>query len=240
MKPIVGWMVVYWGPKYDFLDKYAERAMQSKKVEAVLVGDIAHQMPSWLKAKRIPVSVDEFVKRASEVAGVDVRKTCMPDNPGKSNAQLRWMIPDCYPEVFSDYAWTGYTEVDVVWGDMDALLTDELLGQYDVLSTNSYLAVNGPGTLFRNTPEIRSLWRSRMDMFADPKALYIDEAGMNQAVKDSKLRWKSLGVERHWRSDPWNRCQLINGKLFEANQQGKIGQEIFTFHFSNPKRWPVQ
>lgn len=240
MKPIVAWMIVYWGPKYDYLDRWAERIMASEKFMAVLVGDIAQQAPAWMKAKRIPVSVDEFVARASELAGCDVLKTCMPDNPGKSNAQLRWMIPDCYPEAFADFPWTGYTELDVAWGDMDALMTDELMENYDVLGTNSYLAVNGPGTIFRNSPEVCSLWRSRMDMIADPKALYIDEAGMNETVKKSGLRWKSLGVERHWRSDPWNRCKLIGNKLFESDQAGNVGKEIFTFHFSNPKRWPIQ
>ena len=94
-----------------------------------------------------------------------------------------------YGELFADelgsYDYWGYMDNDVVWGDLRAFLTDEVLEAYDKLYTLGHL------TLFRNVPEITSLYRNRLESgyntdfkraFSAPDIFAIDEWGRDGGI----------------------------------------------------------
>jgi hypothetical protein len=149
-------------------------------------------------------------------------------------------MADMYPEAIKGYPWWGYGDWDVVWGDWDSFFADQFLGEYDIISTNAK-TINGPLTIYRNTPEIANLYRKRMDLVTSPDMHCLDESGMQEIVsRDESVRCLYLkDMNAHDRHHTWNRCCMRGGKLYRVDSAGNVGGEILKFHFPAADRWPL-
>lgn len=85
-----------------------------------------------------------------------------------------------YGEMFQDYIkeydFWGHCDADMIFGDIRHFVTDEVLNKYD------RLGVDGFFSLFRNTPEINSIYRKAGDIkqiFTSQKPFGFDEWGLN-------------------------------------------------------------
>lgn len=240
--PVAGIFMPWWGPAPGWESQFIMRACALQSLEIILVGDAAGFEPS-IGLKRIHCTMDEFEARASEAAGVPVHKSTPGFGRGQCLCELRPMMADMYPKAVASYPWWGWGEWDCVWGDWDSYLTDERLDLYDMISSASY-TVNGPFTIFRNTPEFRQLYRKRMEMVASATAQYhMDERGMQEVVVQEIAAGRMLGLypvdlDSHDRTEPWSRCALKGNKLFRMDKTGNLGGELLNFHFPGTNRWP--
>lgn len=233
----------WWGTPPGWESEFLERAMQSRKLAVVLVGDAAGFAPQCSGPIRIPESISGFEARASRAAGVKIDKRPERYPKGQAICELRCMMADVYPDVTEPYSWWGYGDWDVVWGDWDSYLTDEILQRYDAISSNSR-AVNACFQLFRNAPAERRLYAKRMDLITSPEAHFMDESGLEEICLDEaaagRLRCLCAGLNGHDRHPVWNRCLAWHRKLYVMDASGTIGQEVMKFHFPRQKRWPVE
>jgi hypothetical protein len=86
-----------------------------------------------------------------------------------------------YGLIFSDYTrdydFWGYCDIDVIFGNIRAFMTDELLNEYDVISArHDYLT--GCFALFRNNQFMKDLFMHSKDyrkVFTDPRNFFFDE-----------------------------------------------------------------
>lgn len=66
-----------------------------------------------------------------------------------------------YGEIFenylSDYDFWGFCDIDLIWGNIRNFFTDELLTQYEKIGDQ------GHSTIFKNTRDINSLYRKKID-----------------------------------------------------------------------------
>lgn len=67
-----------------------------------------------------------------------------------------------FPEVLKNYDFWGIGDVDVVYGDIRAFMTDLLLNEYDVISSR-HDYITGSFCLFRNNEYINSLFMKSKD-----------------------------------------------------------------------------
>lgn len=86
-----------------------------------------------------------------------------------------------YGEVFSnelsDYDFWGYCDIDLIFGDIRAFITE------DILHSNDKILVDGHISLFRNCPEMNSLFRDQgeypeynfQEAYTTDEACYFDE-----------------------------------------------------------------
>lgn len=238
MKPIAGIFMPWWGPAPGWQDQFIERSRQIESLVPILVGDAA----KWTgpDIPKIPCTMDEFEARASEVAGVKIQKSDPRYSRGQSLCELRPLMADMYPSALGGIAWWGYGDWDVVWGDWDSFFAANDLSKWDIVSTNAK-TVNGCLTIFRNTPEIANLYRKRMDLVTSPDMNgHLDETGMDGIVRSEKVRCLYLqNANAHDRHPIWNRCKLVDGKLYRMDAAGNLGGEILKFHFPAGDKWPL-
>lgn len=102
-----------------------------------------------------------------------------------------------FQEYLKGYEFWGYTDLDVIYGDIRKFLGIEALGQYDVITSRSeFLA--GHFTLIRNEPQFNRLYEQSCDylrVFSSRKVAYFDECGntcwgLMRGEKLSQLRAK--------------------------------------------------
>ena len=220
------------------------RAAEVKSLQVILVGDAAGFSP-WADVPRLPVTMDEFERRASEVAGVTVRKQSPGFPRGQCVCELRPMIADMYPEAVQQLPWWGWGEWDCVWGDWDSYLTEERLDAFDMISSSGY-TVNGCLTLWRNNEYTRRLYLKQQDALRVPTPIYhMDELGAQIVVTSEAAagRIRCLypnGMDTHDRHELWPCCTVRDGKLYRMEVGGKVGRELLNFHFQATNRWPLE
>jgi hypothetical protein len=233
----------WWGPSPGWERQFLLRTTDIEALMPVLVGDAAAWVPE-VRVVRIPCTMDEFQRRASEVSGIAIHKYDPRYIPGQLVCELCPLMADVYQEIIQDYPWWGYGDWDVVWGDWDSFLNDGILSQFDAISTNG-ATVNGPLQLFKNTPSIVRLYQDRPDMVRCPTGDYhLGEAGMESIVRNASAAGRmrclyAAGINAHDRHEVWNRCVLRGKKLYRMDEQGNVGGEILKFHFVRKNRWPL-
>ena len=89
-----------------------------------------------------------------------------------------------YGEIFSKelqgYDFWGHCDIDLVWGDIRKFYTEEILDTYEKVG------FNGHSNLYRNTPEVCSRYRTKIegkmyykDVYSVDKGYAFDEPGMD-------------------------------------------------------------
>ena len=142
------------------------------------------------------MTFEEYVQNAREKAKIDFR----PANAYKL-CDLRPLYPIIHFEDIKDADFYGWTDMDILFGDIRSFYTDELLSKYDVLSTHA-VRVSGHLALFRNTKKYRNLylkiydWRKKL---AHPHFVGIDEHGVTNAL--TMTFWDKLNEKMGWNID---------------------------------------
>lgn len=67
-----------------------------------------------------------------------------------------------FEEYLSDYDFWGHCDLDIIFGDIRTFMTNELLANYDVISSR-HDYITGSFALWRNTPEINTLFMKSKD-----------------------------------------------------------------------------
>lgn len=241
--PVAAIFMPWWGEAPGWEKQFLRRAAQLQSLRVVLVGDAARFCP-WMELPRIPCSMDAFESRASQAAGVPVRKCDPRVSRGQAICELRPLLADMYTEIIASYAWWGWGDWDCVWGDWDSYLTGERLLQYDMISSSSY-TVNGPLQLLRNTAECRILYRRRLDLVQSPDMQYLDESAMQQIVAEEAAAGRirclyPADLDTHDWHEQWPGCLLRGKTLYRVDRDGNIGAELLNYHFQHTNLWPLE
>lgn len=99
-----------------------------------------------------------------------------------------------HEEQLKKYDFWGYGDVDIVWGNIRKIYSDELLSRYDVLSTHSD-RISGHFALFKNNEKNRKqAFRCRhwKEILSNEKNLIFDEQGFTLTYHPvARLLWKA-------------------------------------------------
>jgi len=136
---------------------------------------------------------EEYIENARWVSGVNLR----PANPYKL-CDLRPLYPIIHFDDIRDADFYGWTDMDVLYGNIRSFYTDDILSTYDVISTHA-TRISGHLALFRNLPKYRNLycriydWKNRLE---DPYYNGIDESGITNAL--CITIFDKLNEKMHW------------------------------------------
>lgn len=85
---------------------------------------------------------------------------------------------DMFEKEIADYDFWGYCDIDLVFGNIRNFITDDILCSYDRMFVFGHLSI------YRNSPEMRELYRSKVDnclyykdVFSSPDSYAFDEFG---------------------------------------------------------------
>ncbi len=163
-----------------------------------------------------------------------------------------------YGEAFSDYLgkydFWGYCDVDLIWGDARKFLTEDILDEYDRIFTRGHCS------LFRNTKEVNSYYRTLLpkghleyqEVFQSDQIWCFDEWGEHcgggisvifkehgiptydlPVMGDIQYGKGSFFINRRDDLEKIDCFKYEDGKAYACNRNGNY--ELLYFHFQKRK-----
>ena len=99
------------------------------------------------------ISFEDYKKKVSAKLGINF----YPDNPYKL-CDLKPMLGFIHEEEINSYDFWGFSDIDLVYGDLRQYYTSERLSKFDLYSTHAR-RVSGHLCLMRNTKKMREAFR---------------------------------------------------------------------------------
>jgi hypothetical protein len=122
--------------------------------------------------KKVSYSINQFKIEAAKALKFEVAVTT-----GYKMCDFKPAYGYIFSDFIKEYDFWGYSDIDVIFGNIRLFMTDELLGEYDLISArHDYLT--GCFALYRNISFMRELFKQSNDyrkVFTDPRNFFFDE-----------------------------------------------------------------
>jgi hypothetical protein len=122
--------------------------------------------------KLVPATLQDFREQASAAIGFDV---CV--DTAYKICDFKPAFGEIFSDVLTGYDFWGHCDIDLIFGNIRAFMTDELLRSHDVISCR-HDYITGSFALFKNTPAISQLYRLSRDykkVFTEKENYCFDE-----------------------------------------------------------------
>jgi len=128
------------------------------------------ELPANVKV--IPYSLKQFNIDATKALGFEVTV-----ESGYKLCDFKPAYGFIFQDYIQNYDFWGYCDIDIIFGNIRAFMTDELLNKYDVIGArHDYLS--GFFALYRNNPAMRELFKQSKDyrkVFTESRNFIFDE-----------------------------------------------------------------
>lgn len=209
-------------------------------VDFLILTDNAEPLNLPSNIRWIPYSMEQFKTDATKALGFEIAL-----EHGYKICDFRPALGCIFADLIPNYDFWGYCDIDVIFGDIRAFMTDELLNEYDVISArHDYLS--GCFSLFRNQPFTGEIFKQSKDyrkVFTNPQNFFFDETNFafpkfKEGLHYSRIQTEVESmthvalrlheenrikasfdfriVEGHPGNMLWNKGKLIYRKEFEA------------------------
>lgn len=177
MKSIVI-LIPYFGKFPEWAPLYFETIRRNPTVDFIFYTDcdIENYPASNIKYKKM--SFGEYISFVNSKIEVEFK----PANAYKL-CDLRPLYAKVHYEDIKNYDFYGWTDMDLLFGDIRSFYTNEILDKYEVISTHK-IRISGHLALFRNTAKNRNYYKKIYDWkskLTHPYFVGIDEHGITNA-----------------------------------------------------------
>ncbi len=245
-RPLV--LIVQWfGPWPDWINFFVESCKWNKDVDWLVITD---QRPPDNRAGNVRYRHASFATHV-EFIGERIGIRLAASEPYKA-CDFKPCLGFAYEDEIAGYANFGYCDLDVIFGNIRAFYTDDLLQRYDVLSTHErrlsgHLTVLRNDSLHRNAFRRIRHWRRKV---ASPRHTALDEKRFGTVFTQPSL-WSRLTEPRahvlleERYSTPWSRRPWLDGtyqyperwfwKHGALTAEGYGDRQFLYLHFMNLK-----
>lgn len=140
----------------------------------------------------IPYSIEQFKTDVTKSLGFEVAV-----ESGYKLCDFKPAYGSIFQDYIKDYDFWGYCDIDVIFGNIRAFMTDELLNEYDIISArHDYLT--GCFTLYRNNPYMRELFKQSKDyrkVFTESRNFFFDETNFAFKAFEKGLHYSQIQTE---------------------------------------------
>lgn len=171
-------LIPYFGKWPEWIELFFDSVERNSSIDFHFLTDCDTTICSAPNAFFHKMTFDQYVSTAQEKIGVPIN---IP-NPYKI-CDLRPMFGIIHAEIIKSYNFYGWTDVDLLFGNIRHFYSEDLLGQYEVFSTHQ-TRISGHLALFKNTEENRTKyltiynWREALQ---NSSFVGIDEHGITNA-----------------------------------------------------------
>lgn len=193
-------IIPYFGKWPFWMPFFIESCRANPNINWLLLGDCAglEDLPNNVE-QRFFAFVD-YCAFVSECLGINFN----PSNPYKL-CDLKPALGFIHAADVAGHDFWGFSDLDLIYGDLRSYFSDERLRKYKVLSTHER-RISGHFCLLRNEPELNSLFWKIPDFVRraeDPKNHALDEGGFSRIFLWRKNFPKPLfdfvGLFNRWR-----------------------------------------
>jgi hypothetical protein len=170
-------LVCHFGTYPWYLPYFIHSCKFNPTIDFYIITDNVAAIPN--KTDNIKVvyqTLDTFKKNASEKLGFTISNFI---NNNKV-ADFKPAFSFLFPEITASYTFWGYTELDIIFGNIRDFITDEVLENHDVVSGRHDI-VYGKFSLFKNSPKTQTLFMESRDykpIFLRPQKFYFDSCNV--------------------------------------------------------------
>lgn len=220
----------WFGPWPVWFNFFVESCKRNPEVEWLIPTDQPCPENTAENVRYQVSSFEDYKRRAGTLLGVDLRAM----TPYKL-CDLRPCLGVIHQEDLEAYSAFGYCDIDVIFGDIRAVYTDDLLSKFDAISAADD-RMCGHLAVFKNNRRMRQLykaiprWRSLLEA---PEHLAIDEGEFSKVFRPRKRHFikrllapKTLFTYRY--STPGGTRLWPDGQLAPSNwtwQDGRLRHE---------------
>ncbi len=214
---------VYLGPLPRWFSFYLRSVAFNPLIDFALFSD---QPPPSLPAnvKWFACSIEAVKKTIEDRLGAEWRA-----KSAYKLCDVRPMYAVLFPEVVSEYCYWAWSDIDVVFGDIEKnILREGVSGDYDIISSHP-LRINGPLTFCKNSETINRLYLKSpryLEAISGEDHIGFDEGPISVTVREDKSI-RALYRPSHRHNYSPGRFYWEKGKVVE--EKGK--QETGFFHF---------
>lgn len=175
----IAFLIAYFGKWPEWMPLFIDSIERNSTVDFHFITDCDTTISSAENVIFHKSSFEEYVSQAQEKLGVSIN---IPD-PYKI-CDLRPFFGIIHADIINGYDFFGWTDIDLLFGDIRSFYSHELLAKYDVLSSHE-IRLAGHCALLRTTKKFREMgykvydWKKAL---LNPKFVGIDEHGMTNAL----------------------------------------------------------
>ncbi len=193
-------IIPYFGQWPFWMPFFIESCRANPDINWLLIGDcpVLERLPDNVEQRGFDFA--SYCALISERLDINFS----PSNPYKL-CDLKPALGFIHAEDVAGYDFWGFSDLDLIYGDLRSYFSDERLRKYKVLSTHER-RISGHFCLLRNEPELNSLFWKIPDFVRraeDPKNHALDEGGFSRIFLWRKNFPKPLfdfvGLFNRWR-----------------------------------------
>jgi hypothetical protein len=193
MKPWLVLISFYFGRWPPWMNFFVESCKWNPGIRWLIYTDCGEPENSADNIKYVHISFDDYKAMARERLGIAFD----PVHPFKI-CDLRPAFGLLHERDIAGYPFFGYSDIDVIFGDISRFYGERQFAELDVVSTHPD-RLSGHFAVLRNTPDIRGMFESiprYRQLLELPDQMSVDETHFSRLVLHSPAL-RSLFVERH-------------------------------------------
>ncbi len=194
----IGIVITYFGKFPEWTDLFFETLKQNPTIDFIFFTDCntqAYHAPNLIFHN---MHFKEYVALVNE-------KLPFPFQPqnGYKICDLRPLFGFIHKELLKPYDFYGWTDMDILFGDIRSFYTDDLLSKYDVFSAST-LRITGHLALFKNNRYNRNIYKKIdhwKEALLNEAFVGIDENGLMHAYRTTIM--DRLHKKYNLKTDNW-------------------------------------
>lgn len=178
---------IYMGDKFpDIIKAWARSCEKNPDFDFLLISNIKQgniNFPSNVKLSNI--SFNDLKKRIQRLYNFPISL-----DKAYKMCDFRPTFGQVFKDELQGYKWWGYTDIDIVYGDMKKFITDKMLNDFERIGMYGHLS------LYKNNAKMNNLYKMNGSIFnyhrvfSMPYNYIFDEsAGMNMICEKNHIKW---------------------------------------------------
>lgn len=143
----IGIVIPYYGKFPNYFDLFLKSCEKNPTIDWLIFSDIAEEHPYPDNVHRIQMTFEELKNLFQSKFDFEIAL----DSPYKL-CDYKVMTGYLFSDYLTGYDYWGYSDIDMLFGDIRKFLPDEIITQYDKVGHLGHL------TLYHNTKEINTLF----------------------------------------------------------------------------------
>lgn len=177
-------LIPYFGRWPEFMELYLESCQANQLIDILFVTDLPPVAGAPSNVKFVPMSFEQLKKRIEDKFTLK-----LPEIKPYKLCDYRPAYGLIFQEELEGYGFWGYGDNDLVYGDLNVFLTEEVLENHDIFAFRKD-HLHGPFTLYRNSEATNHLFEKSdqfRDIFLNLQYLSFDEFGTESFHVDPQL-----------------------------------------------------
>lgn len=216
----VAFLIPYFGKWPDWMDIYIDSIERNATIDFHFITDCDAEITNASNVFFHPTTFEAYIKLAQEKIGAEIN---IPD--AYKVCDLRPFFGIIHEDIIANYDFFGWTDIDLLFGDIRSFYTDDILNSHDVLSSQE-VRLSGHCSLLRNSEKYKTIgyqiynWQGALN---NPLFIGIDEHGMTNAL--CMTFWDKLSEKVNM---PWI------ASLFAWRRKKKMKPYYFKEQYTTP------